>query len=526
MIEDDDEAARVAALRRYCRMDAPAEPELEGILRTVATVAGVSTATINLLDDEVQVNYVTLGFDGGSCPKSDSMCNTTILERRSQYVCDATHDARFVRNPWVDGRLGSIRFYASAPIVTHDAHIIGTLCVFDSSPHQLDAIQQRAMEDLAAQVMALLERRRLAREAHAATEAKSRFLAAVSHEIRTPLGGVLGMLDVLLTSHLDSAQRRHATIARRSAETLLALLDGVLDLSKGEAGHVVLAEVPFDLVGLVEDVVDVLSALRLRHDIGLSYRVEGEIPAQLVGDPNRLRQVLVNLVGNALKFTTAGSVEVVVRRAGAATELVVRDTGEGIAPEELSRLFQPFAQGAAGELHGGTGLGLFICRELIDLMGGEIRCESALGVGTTMTVSIPLEEPEARPEAAGELPCVRTLVVDDDDVSRLVAQALLGSAGAEVDVAPDGATALRRVAEASYDLVLVDIELPDMDGVALTKALRALPSDVAIHALSGHVGGEKIAAGLAAGMDGVLTKPLRQADVEALLGGVLTDARP
>ncbi|MCB9569467.1 MAG: response regulator [Myxococcales bacterium] len=524
MSMDDDERARVAALRAYCPPDAPEPPELAGILRIAATIAGVTTATINLLDDEVQQNYATVGFDGGVCPASDSMCRLTVIRRRPQSVVDASVDPNFTANPWVDGRLGKIRFYASSPITTRDGHIIGTLCVFDTAPRTLPPAQEQALHDLAAQVMALLERRRLAREATAAAEAKSRFLAALSHEIRTPLGGVLGMLDLLLMSELDDEQHHHANVARRSAETLLALLDGVLDLSKGEAGHVILASVPFNLVELTHDVVEVLSPLTRRHGTRISVRVEGAVPPRLIGDPNRLRQVLANLVGNALKFTVEGEVEVIVRARSGGVEIAVRDTGVGIAPEELKELFRPFAQGDAGARFGGTGLGLFISRELVRLMGGEITCESRVGVGTTMSVALHLESAVDEALAEPDVDDLRILVVDDDEVNRVVTVALLEAAGVEVEAVEDGEEAVDRVRERAFDLVLVDLELPRMDGAAIARAIRAIPSNVEMRALTGHVGGLRIDEALAAGMCSALQKPLRQADVEALLRELTSDA--
>jgi two-component system, sensor histidine kinase len=510
-----EESPRVQALRRYCAPDAPAEPELEAVLRTAATVAGVPTATINLLDDEVQQQYCTVGFEGGTAPRSESMCHVTVVEGRAQHVPDATADERFARNPWVDGRLGEVRFYASSPLVTPDGFVIGTLCVFDTVVRELSDAQRQALDDLAGQVMALLERRRLAREAEAATEAKSRFVASVSHEIRTPLNGVLGMLDLLLASDLNPDQQRQATLAKRSGETLLALLDGVLDLSKGEAGHVVLREVPFDPVALVEDVVEVLSALTTRHGTTLSARVEGEPSRRVVGDPDRLRQVVVNLTGNALKFTTEGSVTVVVGGTAGDLRVEVRDTGEGIAPEELATLFRPFAQGASGSRHGGTGLGLSICAELVGLMGGTLTCDSELGVGTTMTVavSLPVAPEDEGPAGAG----LRVLVVDDDLVNQAVAVGLLEAAGASAEAVGDGETAVERVRDGAYDLVLLDYELPGMDGAQTARAVRELPSDVRMLAVTGHTEGEQVDACLAAGAAGALVKPLRPADLDAAL---------
>ena len=515
MTTTGDEEARVAALRRYHAPDAPPEPELQAVLRTAATVAGVPTVTINLFDDVVQENYATVGFDGSTCPRSDAMCEVTVREGRAQHVPDASQDPRFATNPWVDGRLADVRFYASAPLLSDDGYVIGTLCAFDTVTKELTGAQQQALVDLASQVMTLLERRRLVREAQAATAAKSRFLAAVSHEIRTPLNGVLGMVDLLLGSPLDPQQQRHAQLARRSGETLLALLDGVLDLSKGEAGHVVLASAPFDLRALVTDVVEVLSALSTNRGTTLEARVEGDVAPLLLGDGDRLRQVVVNLVGNALKFTEVGGVDVVLSGSGGAVRLDVRDTGEGIAPDELATLFTPYQQGAAGEKHGGTGLGLSICHDLVALMGGRLEVASELGVGTTFSVVLDLpvaSTPDSDPGAGR-----RVLVVDDDEVNRLVATGLLEAAGAQVVTAGDGESAVDLVRTETFDLVLLDYEMPGLNGAETARAIRALPSQVRMLALTGHTHRDQVEACLAAGMDGSLVKPLRPAELDQAL---------
>ncbi|MCU1600101.1 MAG: hybrid sensor histidine kinase/response regulator [Frankiales bacterium] len=339
------EVGRLEALRRYDLPDIPAEPELQAILRIAATVTGVPKATINVLDDTMQCNYVTTGFEGQRGPLAESMCQVVLVEKRRQYVPNALLDPRFVTNPVVDGTVNDVRFYAAAPLVSDDGYVLGTLCVFDNEPRTLTDAQRDALDDLAAQVMALLERRRLARRADEASRAKSVFLAEVSHEIRTPMNGVLGMLDLLLATDLAPEQKAQATLAHRSAETLLALLDDVLDLSKGEAGHVALSSRAFRAEELVEDVAEVLTSLATIRGLDLAVRVDGEIPV-LLGDPGRLRQVLVNLVGNALKFTVRGGVTITASYDDRLV-LTIADTGEGIADDDLPRLFQAFQQGAA-----------------------------------------------------------------------------------------------------------------------------------------------------------------------------------
>ena len=510
-----DDAARVEALRRYDLPDLPAEPELEAIMRVAATVAGVPTATMNLLDSTMQCQYVTEGFEGGISPRSAAMCEVVLKEGRAIVVHDASADARFADNPWVDGRMADVRFYASTPLVTDDGFTLGTLCVFDSVTKDLTDAQLSALEDLAGQVMALLERRRLARRAEEATRAKSAFLAEVSHEIRTPMNGVLGMLELLLATELGEEQRAQAQLAYRSAETLLALLDDVLDLSKGEAGHVVLAHRPFDARVLVEDVASVLTSLATLRGLELVVDVYGDIPL-LIADSGRLRQVLVNLAGNALKFTTRGSVTISASYDDALV-LSVQDTGEGISEDELPRLFHAFQQGASGEKHGGTGLGLVICQELVTLMGGTIDVASTVGVGTTFTVRLPLPL-HVEDEEAADLEGQRVLVVDDGDVNRMVAVGLLQMLGATADAAASGEEALGQALVEDYDVILLDHVMPGMDGPATARSMRSAGVEARLVGLTGTTLPEDLAACQAAGMELVLTKPLRPEDLLRALG--------
>ena len=522
---------RVAALQRYDTDDVPPESELAGLVRVAATVAGVPTATLNLLGAQVQRNYATVGFEPGECALEDSLCHLALQTRAAMHVPDASRDPRTAGSPWVDGRLDAIRLYASAPLITPDGWMVGTLCGFDSRPGRLPDAVLRALDDLAAQAMALLERRRLARTATAALQARSAFLAAASHELRTPLHGVLGMLDLALGEPVPEPARGQVEVARRSAGALLGLVDDLLDHASGEAGATVLQPRPFDPAALVADVAEALGVLARRKGLALAARVDGDVP-WVLGDPDRLRQVLVNLVGNAVKFSAEGAVEVVLAAGSPSPagtvelRVVVRDTGEGIAEEELPLLFTPFAQGRSGRRHGGTGLGLAITAQLVEVQGGRVDVDSVLGAGSTFTVVLPLPviappvPPQRRTAGAGA--GLRVLVADDSDVSRLVAVGLLESLGAEAVAVADGRSAVAEAATGAYDLVLLDHEMPGLDGPSAAREIRALggaAGRVAVWALTGRVGEQDRRACREVGMDGVLAKPL-EPDVlaEALVG--------
>ena len=516
-IEDAREQARLAEHRLRAAIDALPEGVvfLDKDGRYVmwnATYAQMYARSADLFREGARLeDTLRIGVERGDYPQALGREEEWLAERMAR-----------LSNPGVrhEQQLANGRWIMIEERQTADGGVIGLRVDITDMKAQAEKLE-RALE-----------------EAQAANRAKSDFLANMSHEIRTPLNGVIGLADVLSRTRLDADQRDLLGTLTASASDLNNLLSDLLDFSKLEAGKVAIDATPFDLAALAKDCAALFRPAASAKGVALNLSVAPDATGWVVGDPGRLKQIATNLLSNAVKFTDRGRVDFSIGRAptGAWT-LEVKDTGPGFDDQEAERLFARFEQADATTTRqfGGTGLGLSICRQLAELMDGTISATGKRGEGATFRVVLPLGTAPAgaaaEPQASGDYPPLRVLVVDDNATNRKVAQLMLAQVGGEVTACENGQEAVLAFNHGVFDLILMDLQMPVMDGLSATRAIRETErvggkAKTPLIVLSANMSAEDRVATAAAGADAHIGKPIRADELISTMMAVLEPGGP
>lgn len=547
-----NETERLQALRSLDLLDTAEERAFDDLTRLAGYIAGTPICLVSLIDEDRQWFKSRQGLEACQTSREISFCGHAILQEEPLIVPDTLLDERFADNPLVLGP-PYIRFYLGIPLVVDGGFQIGTLCMIDRKPRQLDPTTINLLKRVALQVVDQIVLRRhnqnleeIARKSQEAMEAKSNFLANMSHEIRTPLNAVIGITELVSEEVPSQEHKKLLGLVRESAGHLMRLLNDILDLSRLESGGMTVEQVPFEIRPILDRLLNFFRFTTDKKGLDLHLEIDPRLPVCLKGDAFRLEQILINLLGNAVKFTNKGSVVLRVMGKGSGDQMEVvfevRDTGIGMTAEQKAHIFEAFKQAdsSTSRSFGGSGLGLAIVARLVDLLGGKISVRGKLHQGSSFIVTLPMaaagDSTDGSSVSSRELPVAvpapftscRILLAEDNPVNQVLAEEMLLKLGHQVVVVGSGGEALEALEREPFDLVLMDIQMPGMDGLEATKKIRTLEKDrgghVPIVAMTAHALKGDRERCLASGMDAYLAKPITFQNFSEALKSLLSGA--
>ncbi|MES2544420.1 MAG: ATP-binding protein [Bacteroidota bacterium] len=541
----NNEKERLAALKRYNILDSLPEDAFDDATKLVSYICGVPIAHISFIDETRQWFKSEIGVGVSEVPREITFCQYTIMDSDMLEIPDTYLNEQFKNDPNVVGGF-KIRFYAGIPLTTPEGYNIGTICAIDHVTKELNESQRNALKIVSRHIINQLELRiknieldNQKKIAERAVLAKDSFLANMSHEIRTPLNAIIGFTELISQSDLGSNERDYIENVQIAGENLLLIINDILDLSKIESGYLTIDKHPFKLKKTLKHIYNLLK-VKVPKNIEFNLYLDADLPEVVIGDQGRLNQILVNLTGNALKFTEEGEVTVAVKKVDETADeyllrFSVKDSGIGIPKNKLETIFERFTQAEESTTRrfGGTGLGLNIVKQLVELHNGEIHVKSQEGKGsefyiilnykkankTSRTVESSIEE---------NLGNLKILLCEDNVLNQKLAKSVINSFGFELDIADNGEIGIELLLKNKYDLILMDLQMPVKDGYQTTLYIRnELQLTIPIIAMTAHslVGEQERCFDV--GMNGYVPKPFKQAVLMETIKNVMTqDYKP
>jgi signal transduction histidine kinase/DNA-binding response OmpR family regulator len=539
----ENERERLKALRRYNILDTLEEDEFDDVTKLVTYICRVPIAHVSFIDKDRQWFKSEIGVGVKEVPREISFCQHTILQDELVEIPDTHLNEQYKDDPNVTGGF-NVRFYAGIPLTTPDGYNIGTICAVDHVKKELNEAQKNVLSILAKHIINRLELKSKNIEldeqkkiAELAVKAKDSFLANMSHEIRTPLNAIIGFTDLLAQSELDALQQDYISNVQVAGENLLMIVNDILDLSKIESGHLTIDEQPFDLKKALKHVYNLLK-VKVSKDIDFNLFLDADLPDMVVGDKGRLNQILVNLAGNAVKFTPDGEITISVKHVESTAthhrlKFSVKDTGIGIPEDKLKTIFDRFTQAEESTTRkfGGTGLGLNIVKQLVELQRGEIHVKSQPGRGSEFFFVLDYKksaniETAIEEKTSVKLGRLKILLCEDNVLNQKLATSVISGFGFDLDIANNGEEGIELLVKNNYDVVLMDLQMPIMDGYQTTEFIRKdLKKDIPIIAMTAHslVGEQEKC--FNTGMDGYVPKPFKQADLLEAIRSVFAKSK-
>ncbi|MBQ4811219.1 response regulator [Pseudoalteromonas luteoviolacea] len=514
----DDESERLKSLKEYDILDTDAEHCFDEITQLASQLCGTPIALVSLIDSQRQWFKSKVGLDASETPREFAFCAHAILQDEVFEVCDASADVRFFDNPLVTGG-PKIRYYAGTPLRSFSGQAIGTLCVINPKPMQLDQAQRNALTILGRQVIAQLELRKRIKEISQANQAKDEFLSNISHELRTPLNAISGFSELLMQSseqeNLSTSQINYIKNIDFGSQQLLSIVNSVLELEKIDAGKMDLQPEPIEVSGLIKNVIGMMAVSAEKAQVNLEQSISNDLNGTVLNiDKTKVTQVLTNLLNNAIKYTqTNRKVRLNAKTADNQLVIEIEDQGSGISDSDQRKLFDKYRQVGSVRKEG-TGLGLCICKGLVALMGGHIHLTSELGKGTTVRVVLPVEivtEQRIKNDAEAHGTCHRYVcVVEDNPLNQVLMQTILQQVQCRFEIFDSAESMLSSPDLADFDVFLMDINLPGMSGLEAQQELKIVCPSKPVFAVTADIFRERE---LRKAFDGVIAKPYRKVQI-------------